>query len=37
MNEDDAIRGCAPALVISGFLWVVILVVAAVIVSRVLP
>jgi hypothetical protein len=38
MNEDDVLpEGCAYGLVLAGLLWVVILVAAAVVLSRVAP
>jgi hypothetical protein len=37
MNDDAPARGCAYGLVLAGLLWVVILVAAAVVLSRVLP
>jgi len=37
VNDEDEIRGCGPALVLAGLLWVVIFAVAAVVLSRVLP
>jgi hypothetical protein len=37
VNDDPSVDGCAYAFLLAGLAWVVILVAAAVILSRVLP